>query len=193
MADHLYTTKGIILRRSPFSEANILASIFTERLGLVHAVAQSSRRENSKLRFGLMPLSVGEYTLVSGNRFRLIGAVVEENAPATSAHMVRTMGRIAGLLSRLMPGTEAHPELFRVVREGFILMRGHGEDEAVVKNIECMLVLRTLDALGYLPEISELKPFLAGENVTAALAREFDSVRPSAIRTINSSLSASGL
>lgn len=191
MAERIDTTRGVVLKRSPFGEANTLVTLFTEDFGLVHALAQSSRREESKLRFGLMPLASGRYSLVFGNRYRLIGVETEPRGEMTSAYL-RTAGRLAALLSRLLPGEESHPALFRAVREGLGLMQVHAREEELMKNLECMLVLRTLQSLGYLPAMPEFLPFTEGP-VTAALAERLSEVRLGAIRTINTSLSQTGL
>lgn len=191
MAEHLDTTRGVVLKRSPFGEANAVVTLFTEDLGLVHAIAQSSRKEESKLRFGLMPLAFGRYSLVLGNRYRLIGVETEPRGEVTSAYL-RTAGRVAALLVRLLPGGDAHPTLFSSVREGLSLMRENSGDEELMKNVECMLVLRTLAVLGYLPALPEFVPFTEGP-VTEALAARLSGVRTGAIRTINASLSQTGL
>lgn len=191
MAERIDTTRGIVLKRSPFGEANTLVTLFTEDFGLVYALAQSSRREESKLRFGLMPLASGRYSLVFGNRYRLIGVETEPRGEITSAYL-RTAGRVAALLVRLLPGGDAHPSLFSSVNEGLSLMREGSKDEELMKNLECILVLRTLEALGYLPALPEFAPFTEGP-VTEALAARLSSVRTGAIRTINTSLSQTGL
>ena len=54
-----YITEGIVLGKRGVGEANTLVFILTELQGLVRAKATSARREASKLRYGLEPLSRG--------------------------------------------------------------------------------------------------------------------------------------
>jgi recombinational DNA repair protein (RecF pathway) len=62
MSYHVYTTEGIILKRTPFGEANILLHIFTKDLGLIIASARSARLSVSKLRTALQE---GSFVIIS--------------------------------------------------------------------------------------------------------------------------------
>jgi hypothetical protein len=96
---------------------------------------------------------------------------------------------------RLIQGEEPVPALYKVVSEGFIfLANAQSVDDA--EAIECVLVLRILAQLGYLPERPELAPFVAPAadqlfslELTAQAARS----RSLLIKAINESLGATGL
>ena len=59
--------------------------------------------------------------------------------------------------------------------------------------IECILVLRILSHLGYLPHTAALAPFVEGDFASAELAMQAQASRAFLIRTINESLMQSGL
>jgi len=190
----LVVSNGIILSRRASGEADARITILTESLGLVAASARSSRREISKLRYGLEPFTTARFSFVRGKyEWKLIG--VEQIArplAAASARHRAVAGRIARLLSRLVQGEEQAPLLYRAVADGFALLASAGTS-AETESIECVLVLRILFNLGYLPQTAELAPFVRDADLSLELAAEAAASRSALIRAINDSLYATGL
>ncbi|MSR70560.1 DNA repair protein RecO [Candidatus Kaiserbacteria bacterium] len=187
-----YITEGIVLGKRGVGEANTLVFVLTEQLGLVRAKATSARRESSKLRYGLETLSRGRYTFVRGkNEWRLTGAdeVSRDYCSATPAQCKR-LGQVSRLLLRLVLGAEHTPELYQTVRKGFESL-AHTEHNA--DSVECVLVLRILAHLGYLPSLPTLAPFVETDAFTPELAAEAAASRKLLIKLINESLQATGL
>lgn len=187
-----HITEGIVLAKRAAGEANTLVYVMTEELGLVRAKAVSARREASKLRYGLEPLSCGRYSFVRGKQeWRLTGAddVTRELIAATPAQR-RRLGQVSRLLMRLVLGSQHSPELYRLIRTGFATL-AHTEKDA--DSIECVLVLRILAQLGYLPELPSLAPFVESDAFTPELAAEAAASRKLLIKLINDSLQATGL
>jgi DNA repair protein RecO (recombination protein O) len=189
-----FLTRGVVLGKRSAGESNTAALLFTEDLGLVRAVARSARREDSRLRYGLEPLMQGRYTLLRGRyEWRLVGAG-ELSRDILYASPIRTAraGRIAKLLLRLMPGEEASPKLYRSVIEGLgALARMEAQEDADA--VECVVVLRILSRLGYLPRLPALEPFVEADFFSLELAASAKRSRALLIKLINDSLSASGL
>lgn len=187
-----YITEGIVLGKRAAGEAHTLAFVMTEELGLVRGKAISARREASKLRYGLEPLSMGRYSFVKGKQeWRLTGVDdVSRELMAATPSQRRRLGQVSRLLMRLVLGSQHSPELYRLVREGFRTL-AHAEKDA--DSIECVLVLRILAQLGYLPELPALKPFVASDAFTPELAAEAAASRNVLIKLINDSLQATGL
>ena len=187
-----HITEGVVLGKRSAGEANTLVFVLTEELGLVRATAISARRENSKLRYGLEPMSVGRYTFVRGkNDWRLTGAddVSRELIRCTEAQR-RRLGQVSRLLMRLVLGAEPSPELYRTTKEGFRSL-AHITEHA--DSVECVLVLRLLSHLGYLPELPALSKFVESDAFTPELAAEAAASRALLIKLINESLQATGL
>ncbi len=187
-----YITEGIVLSKRAVGEANTLVLVLTRELGLVRARAQSARKEASKLRYGLEPLSVGRYTFVRGKaEWRLTGVDnVSRSLLSGTLEQRKRLGQVSRLLLRLLPGVESAPALFATVAGGFeALARTTQNADAV----ECVLVLRVLAHLGYLPELPALSPFVESAAFTPELAQQALASRKLLIKLINDSLQATGL
>ncbi len=194
----VFVTRGLVLRKRGVGESNTLVSILTEELGLVCASARSARKEVSKLRFGLESLTLARYSLVRGrHEWKLIGVEGISHA-LTQASSVRRgqIGRVTRLLLRLINGEEPVGELYDTVIEGLGYL-SEVEDLVDAEAVECVLVLRIMEHLGYLPFSPTLAPFLlrTSENgfISEAVVAQVKVERLTIIRAINESINATGL
>ncbi len=187
-----HITEGIVLGKRGVGEANTSVFILTRELGLVRAKAVSSRREASKLRYGLESLSSGRYTFVRGKmEWRLTGVDdASRELVGMGVAQRRRQGQVARLLLRLVLGAEYKPELYETVRKGFESLARTTEH---ADSVECVLVLRILAHLGYLPELPALAPFVESNQFSPELAAEAAASRKLLIQLINESLQATGL
>jgi DNA repair protein RecO len=190
----IYVTEAIVLSKRSSGEATATLALLTRELGLVRASARSARVEKSKLRYGLQALTRGRFSLVRGkHEWRLVG-VEKVSREYLSPHFPRRVafGRISKLLLRLVAGEEPTPALYTSVAEGFSYLANASSD-ADAEAIECVLVLRMLAHLGYLPQRQELLPFVADSLFSLELTAQAAQSRSLLIRTINESLGATGL
>lgn len=190
----LFVSDGVILSKRAAGEANVLVSILTKELGIVRAHARSARAEKSKLRYALEPLTCARFTFVRGkHEWKLVGAEnalhVFSSAPAPRR---RAAGRIIQLLSRLVHGEERVPQLYKNLADGFLYL-ARAVDDTDAESIECVIVLRILAHLGYLPKTRELLPFIEADFFSMELAAQAARSRALLIRTINESLGMTGL
>lgn len=187
-----YITEGLVLSKLGVGEANTLVFLLTEELGLLRAKAVSARREASKLRYGLEPLTHARYTLVRGKaEWRLTGVDEVSRAFVGAAPAQRKrLGQVSRLLLRLVAGVEPSRELYRLVRGGFEAL---ARTEVDADSVECVLVLRILAELGYLPALPAVEPFVEDDSFSPELARQAAASRKLLIKLINESLQASGL
>lgn len=201
----VFSTEGVILSKRGNGEANVRVSILTEGLGLIRAAARSSRVEESKLRYGLEPLTRARFSFVRGKaEWRLVGveSIAKDCLPLDAPRRTRS-GQVARLLLRLVQGEEPMPELYHTVREGLMFMAAEREQPARTAEgvqsggdaqaVECVLVLRVLSQLGYLPHTPALTPFIQDTFFSIELAAEAARARTLLVRTINESLQQSGL
>ncbi len=190
----LFVSEGIVLGKRSLGEANVLLAILTRDLGLIKAVARSARREQSKLRYSIEPLSRGTYSFIRGkHEWKLTGAervVCEPHTTQTSLETRRAMGRAARLLLRLIHGEEHSEALYDTVAEGMHVLLKVPEQ---TQHIETVLVLRILSHLGYLPQTPELQPFIERDFFAIELAEEVAASKALLLKAINDSLSATGL
>ena len=187
-----HITEGIVLGKRAVGEANTIVFILTREFGLVRAKATSSRREVSKLRYGLETLTRGRYTFVRGKaEWRLTGVdEVSREFLGTTPAQSKRLGQVSRLLMRLVLGAEHTPELYKTVCGGFESL-SHTEENA--DSVECDLELRILAHLGYLPELPALAPFVEDDKFSPELALQASASRKLLIKLINNSLQATGL
>lgn len=186
----VHVQEGIVLGKRAIREADLLVDVLTPT-GLVRARALGARKEASKLRYGLEPLTCGRYSFVHGREVRLTGASGIDRrylAPCLPAGRA-ALARVARLLMRLVPGVEPNPELFSTVSAGFDAL---AEAPHAPEPTEVVLVLRILSHLGYLPRTEALAPFVDGAFSLELSAKALEA-RGLLIKIINESLRASGL
>ena len=190
----LVITDGIVLAKRGVGEANVLVTLLTEKLGRVSASARSARLAKSKLRYGLEQFTHARFSLVRGKyEWKITGVVYTSRIPPANApiYIRSAAGRIAKLLLRLVQGEEAEPQLYRCVADGVGVLSQCQTKEAV-DNVEAVVVLLILHRLGYVPEIADLSLFLC-ENISDDLLARVPQLRKLIVRTINSSLEATGM
>jgi hypothetical protein len=146
------------------------------------------------LRYGVEPLTAARFTLLRGKQgWRLVGVedISRECLSERASYRLRA-GQIARLLLRLLPGEEENRALCISVSEGLrALAQIEEEDDATA--IECVLVLRILAQLGYLPHLPEIAPFVEDDYFSEEIAQKAKRSKALLIKLINDSLSASGL
>ncbi|MDP2651251.1 MAG: recombination protein O N-terminal domain-containing protein, partial [bacterium] len=138
---HIYTSRSLVLSAQPLREADRIYSVLTRDFGLVKATAGGVRKEESKLRGALEPLSVSSISFVKGKEFwRITSAVFEYSVPLSLAQPL-------SLIEKLVAGESAHPELFDSIEEVVEFSRRHGVSTEIS---EIILISRALFELGYL-------------------------------------------
>ncbi len=189
----IFITEGIALSKRAAGESNSSISVLTRDMGLLRASAQSARVSKSKLRYGLEPMTRGTFSFVEGKRgWRLVGIIDAKREFSAHASARAAAGRISKLLTRLIHGEEVSSALFEAVTDGFSLFARASQKEEI-ESVECVLVLRILHLLGYLPKSAELAPFINDGALSLEMASEAAERRSSLIKAINESLQATGL
>jgi DNA repair protein RecO len=156
MSHHIYHTEALILGSRPSGDGDRLLFCYTRDLGLVMAHARSIREGRSRLRYALQLFSHAHVDLLRGKYgWKLISATPINSFHVLTRHDVRR--RIAAehlhLLRRLIQGEEKQEKLFEDLVAG-LAMLGETSDREQLKDIELVLVVRLLHALGYWGEFS---------------------------------------
>lgn len=148
-----HTTAGVVLDVAEIGEADVLLTIFTEALGLVHASAKGIRLEKSKLRPNLGRLYVGEFQFVEGrDRMRLIDAraVLQYFPDSGTLAQWEMINRFASFFLRLVRGAAPDRPLWNFFSRSIIFFSHHSLAEPSLFLAENLLKLRLLFHLGYL-------------------------------------------
>src|SRR3989344_531684 len=116
MSYHIYTTRGVVLSSRSLREADRVYSILTRDLGLIRATALGVRKEESKLRGHIEPLSLSTISLVRGKEYwRLTSADSIKNIPVSP-----NFSKPFSLIETLVQGEDPNQELFDAVEEEII-------------------------------------------------------------------------
>ena len=192
----IHITEGIVLGKRGVGEANTAVALLTQELGLIRASARSARFEKSKLRYGLEPLTRARFSLVRGKyEWKLTGVTEQQKLFPHSAGLSfgkPAVARVTRLMLRLIQGEEPVPVMYKTVNEGFGFLVD-AQRAADAEAIECILVLRILSSLGYLPQRPELMPFTSDALFSLELTAQAAKSRVLLVKAINESLGATGL
>jgi len=202
------TTPGFVIGSYPRGEAGKLFAIFTRDFGLVRASAQGIRLEKSKLRYHVQEYILGEFSLVRGREYWWLTNAQEYQGAGSKEQEVRrkkqegksqlihkqVIARIASLLSRLLHGEQAHPELFACIEEALDFLEGNesGGDERM-KAFESLIVFRIVSLLGYVGATSDLPADILSSGFSAPVIDALILAIPAMNRHINKAIRESHL
>jgi DNA repair protein RecO (recombination protein O) len=185
---HKYSTRALVLARTPLGEANGLLTILTADLGLLRARAQGIRKPGAKLAAALATYAESTLTLVRGQEgWRITGATLEHPwFRALAAHPARERAaRVTGLVVRLVAGEAADVAVFPRMVDFFSALSSLPSESH--EAAECLAALSVLAALG----------LDAGSDLPGSFDASFSSVfsanRAAYISRINRGIEASGL
>ena len=164
MSYHIYTTDGIILKRTPFGEANILLHVLTQDLGLIIASARSARLSSSKLRGALQEYTYVSISCIKSKNGWKVTNVLDKGGFFFEyrADCQKVLAQVSFVLLKTITGEFSHPEIFQTVKTGFEYLRSIREED--ISSFESLIVLRILYELGYVAKDSNIEVFL--QNIT---------------------------
>jgi DNA repair protein RecO len=188
------TVRAVVIGRHPAGEGSARILLYTDKLGLIHALAKSAREERSKLRSHLVEGTRGVFSLVRGASFwRLTGVVKSENiyfAPSLRAHAKESAARVFGVVRQFVRGEGSDPFFFEALWEYLSALPRFSDDEA--STAECVVVLKLLAALGYVSPDGGTERFLEAP-YEGAVFEEARGARARIVAAINEGIAASGL
>lgn len=149
----MQTLEALVLRKSSYGEADLLATLFSRELGKFRALAKNAKK--SRKRFGgrldFFNLLVIEVTLNKG-RFNLIGDVTLKESYREITESVDSFvaaNRVLELLDSLTPEQEPADKLFDLAVDTLGLLSGKREPHSVF----LVFFLRALTLCGYRPDL----------------------------------------
>src|SRR3989344_1682744 len=194
MSYHIYTTEGIILKRMPFGEANIVLHILTSDLGLIMASARSARLSVSKLRPALQEYTLGMVSCVKGkNGWKVTNVVETENFFFEyPKYCHRVLAQISSVLLQMITGESPHSEIFQTVKSGFEFLKDVREKD--MTSFETLMILRILHELGYVESDENTGSFLEDmDGWNNPLLHKVEENKKSMVGIINKALKESHL
>lgn len=184
-----YSTRALVLGRSPVGEASASVALLTEEFGLVRARAQGVRKPGAKLAGALQTFAENEVILVRGkDGWRLSGALLSRRlATELTEHARLRAGRIASLSLRLIHGETRDADLFGILHGLIVSLPDLTEEEG--EAAECLAALRLLAALGLDAGDIPGAPHEYDASALSAVVAD----RASYIARVNRGIAASGL
>jgi len=147
-----YKTKGIVIKRSNFGEADRLLTIFSDKMGKIRAIGKGIRKQNSRLGGHLEPFCLGNLVIAEGRNLDIITEAdiiecffeIRNNLKSTHISYY-----LAEAVDRLTAENEKHPEVFYLLLE-ILKNIGQINDELLLSYFE----LNLLSELGFRPELN---------------------------------------
>jgi DNA repair protein RecO len=148
MAYQVYSTEGIILWKKDFGEAERLFYVFTEKFGMIKAIAPGVRYIKSKLRPNLDLFFYDNFSLIKiRDAWKITDASEIKNISNPEA--LKFFAKIANFLIRMIKGEERNDFIWSELKKLFF---SPGD--------EISFVAKILHNLGYLAEIPSSKKSL---------------------------------
>lgn len=192
---HLYTTDAFVLNTSYLGEADSYITLYTKDLGLIRAKATGIRYLKSKLRFAVQPYSHIQAVLVRGKGiWRLTNAQFIEQAKAEMPEkQFLVLARVFSLIERLVQGEEPEEKLYESVLQAYSYLKNQEIKEEQLLNIECVLVLRILNHLGYIGDTKNISFFTLENKWDNEIISKMEEDRKDVLQEINRALRESQL
>jgi len=153
MSHKVYQTKGIILSKRNFGEADSLFFIFTEKFGLIKVYAQGVRYIKSKLRYNLGLFSFGKFCVIKAkNYWKIVDAEGVEDLKNKfgSSEEIAVVAKISGFLLRMLWGEEKNDFIWQEVVLFFFQVKNGQYSKKDFFDFEILTAAKILKNLGYM-------------------------------------------
>lgn len=144
-------TRGIVLKRRVFGEADRILTIFTPGYGKIEAIAKGSRRLSSKLGGHVELYYLVDWILAEGRTWQIVtSADTVQDFPELRRNLetVKQASHVAHLVQRLLPEGEPHREVYQLLEATLGAIRP-GSSPLILRQFEWQL----LGATGSQPQL----------------------------------------
>jgi len=193
MSYHIYTTDGIILKRTGSGEADIYVHILTRDLGLILAGARSARLSVSKLRPALQEYSRVKVSLIkSKSGWKITNVAESENLFFSGpVHSRRLLVQVSVVLVKMIVGEYPQKDIYELIDRSFSFLKKVDEED--LPNLEVLTVLRVLHRLGYVEGGLLVNRFLQDSEFNKQILTEVVESKKEIVSVINKALKESQL
>lgn len=172
------TCEALILKKSSYGEADLIATLFSREFGKFRALAKNAKRSQKRFggRFDFFNLLAIEVTL-NKRRFNLVGDVILKKSYREITESVDsfvTGTRVLELMDFLVPEQEPASELFDVATDTLEFLSKKREPYSVF----LVFLLRAITLCGYRPDFRfDGEKDIAGFDVENGRVRNFEKTR----------------
>lgn len=146
-----YKTKGIILKRRNFGEADRLLTIYTEKEGKIVAIARGVRRSRAKMVGHTELFYLLNLQLVEGKTWDIVTSaeIIDEFSHLRAKERLTNQAYLtAELVDNLTHQGELHEDIFNLLQSSFTRL-DQGYNQLILSFFCC----RILSFLGHRPEL----------------------------------------
>ena len=145
--------KGLVLRETPYKEADVMLSVLTECGGKLSVLARGAKRKGSRVSAAIQLLTYSEFTLYeSGGRYTLNEAEPIEMFFGVRGDIVKlALGSyFAEVLEQAAESESINPELLRL---GLNSLYALAKTSIPHEKIKAVFELKVADLSGYTPNV----------------------------------------
>ncbi len=145
--------KGLVLRETPYKEADVMLSVLTECGGKLSVLARGAKRKGSRVSAGIQLLTYSEFTLYeSGGRYTLNEAEPVEMFFGIRNDIVKLAlaSYFAEVLEQAADEESINPELLRL---GLNSLYALAKTSISQEKIKAVFELKVADLSGYTPNV----------------------------------------
>lgn len=155
---HTYRAVGLILRKSPSGEADLVSSLYTREYGKLDVLARGARRLTSKLIGHFEPLTLIRLSIARGRTLHIVAEAEVVNAfpdvKANYASVARGL-HVAELIDGFSASSASNPQVLNLALQ---TLEAIGKQSAAYDELALDLPLRYFDLQllqlsGFLPEL----------------------------------------
>ncbi|HMO78702.1 MAG TPA: DNA repair protein RecO [Candidatus Paceibacterota bacterium] len=151
---HIHRTKAIVLKNISTREVDSQLILFTKEFGKVIAIAQGTRKLNSKMRQSLQDFSLINVALISGRSiWRIVNVSFSNNFfnDIKNNNLKQVIIKVLSLIERFVVDEREEHELFDFLENAinFAFDNQENFDKNLNSAFEIFLTAKALDILGY--------------------------------------------
>jgi DNA repair protein RecO (recombination protein O) len=147
-----YRIEGLVLKKVPFDEADLMLTLYTREVGKLRAVAKGARRSSSRLVGHFEPLTLTRLSLARGRNLDIITQAqsIENFTQLKSSLPALTRGLyVAELVDGFSSENHPNPALYELTLETLEAISQDPDWDLPLRYFE----LHLLKASGFLPEL----------------------------------------
>lgn len=144
-------TRGIIIKRRNYKEADRIVTIFTRTLGVVTAQIRGARKTTSKLAGHSEPFMIVDLRLAEGQSWYTLthaDTIASFDALRTNLHQTSAAYYIAELITVLFQNNDPHPHIYDLFEEMLELL-SQGKNGLLLPSF----LWHVMAEIGYSPEL----------------------------------------
>jgi recombinational DNA repair protein (RecF pathway) len=161
MPHHIYHTPALVVASIPRGEADAVVELFTEDLGYVMTHARGIRKESSRLRYVVQPMSWIVANIVRGTRGWRLTTATPYDVEGLQGRAAQSLSRVMQIVRKFLPNESVARFMFTFVQEHH---RRLLEDDTRRSEWEVRTLAHMFHHLGYwgidipAPIIKEISP-----------------------------------